>query len=323
MDQDTMTKSKLVTPENYARAECDNSFATIVNDVGPNAFRHDRDLMSLDKQPAVTMNRDTVYSFGIYHVPPGTKIILPESLDGRYQSAMVMQNDDFTDQVFYAPGTFEIKSKTEFVAFVIRTQMLDSSGKEKDTVRSLQDAIRVHWPMGTTPKEYQIVDWDHESLLKLRAQYQKDAAKLPNFNNASGARGVIDPDMLRLSASVALGLLPAKDAVYVYRDYGLKGDVVYEATYAAPEFKRGGFFSFTMYGADKHIKSLDCTLNNEHISFNDDGTFTMRFGPKGSRGEAKNFLETPEDNWYLALRIYRPSEDIVKNGFDIAEPKPI
>lgn len=312
-----------VTPENYARAEVDESYKHIVADVGSNAFRHDRALMPLEKQPAVTMNRDTVYSFGVFYVPEGTTITLPKSADNRYQSAMIMQNDDFTDQVFYAPGTFEIKSKTEFAAVVMRTQINPNDPADTQNVRALQDGIKVSWPKGTVPKEYKIVDWDEASRMTLRAQYQKEAAKLANFNDTSGARGVIKPEMLRLSASVALGLLPAKDAVYIYRDFGLSGDKCYQATYAKPDFLEGGFFSFTMYGADKYLKSENSNLNNRSMKFNKDGTVTIHYGPKEKCGEVANWLPTPGDNWYLGMRIYRPGESVVSGKYTVSEPKEI
>lgn len=126
-----------VTPDNYARAEVDESFKSTVSDVGANTFRHDRALIPLDKQPAVTMNRDTVYSFGVIYVPRGTAITLPKSADNRYQSAMIMQNDDFTDRVFYAPGTFEIKSQTELAAVVMRTQINPNDPEDTRTVKAL------------------------------------------------------------------------------------------------------------------------------------------------------------------------------------------
>ncbi len=315
--------SQLVTPENYARAEVDQSFKSIVAEVGPNKFRHDRSLMPLDKQPAVTMNRDTVYSFGVFYVPAGTTITLPKSADDRYQSAMIMQNDNYTDQVFYAPGTFEIKSETEFAAVVMRTQIDPSDPGDIENVKALQDGVKVKWPEGTVPKEYKVVEWDQASLATLRAEYQKEAAKLPNFNETSGARGVIKPEMLRLSASVALGLLPANDAVYIYRDYGLSGDKCYEATYAKPDFNKGGFFSFTMYGSDKYLKSDNSNLNNRAMKFNDDGTVTLRYGPKEKCGEAANWLPTPGDNWYLGMRIYRPGEAVVSGKYTIPDPTPV
>jgi hypothetical protein len=80
-----------VTPENYVEAEVDITFTSIVNEIGSNKFRHDRTLIPLDKQPAVTMNRDTIYSFGIFSTPGGTTIALPKSKDDRYQAAMMLQ----------------------------------------------------------------------------------------------------------------------------------------------------------------------------------------------------------------------------------------
>lgn len=313
----------LVTPDNYARAEVDQSFKNIVAAVGSNAFRHDRALIPLDKQPAVTMNRDTVYSFGVFYAPEGTTITLPKSADNRYQSAMILQNDDYTDQVFYAPGTFQIKSKTEFVGVVMRTQINPNDPDDSKNVKALQDGIKVNWPEGTVAKTYKVVDWDQASLKSLRAQYQKDAAKLPNFNDAAGPHGVIKPEMLRLSASVALGLLPAEDAVYIYRDYGLKGDTCYQATYAKPEFLPGGFFSLTMYGADKYLKSENSNLNNRAMQFNKDGTVTVRFGPKEKCGEVANWLPTPGDNWYLGMRIYRPGKTVVSGQYSVPTPTAI
>lgn len=312
-----------VTPDNYARAEVDESYKHIVADVGSNAFRHDRALIPLDKQPAVTMNRDTVYSFGVFYAPKGTTITLPRSADNRYQSAMIMQNDDYTDQVFYAPGTFEIKSKTEFVGVVMRTQINPSDPDDTRNVKVIQDGVKVNWPKGVKPEQYKIVDWDQESLKSLRAQYQKEAAKLPNFNDTSGPRGVIKPEMLRLSASVALGLLPAKDAVYIYRDYGLSGEQCYEATYTKPDFLEGGFFSLTMYGADKYLKSENSNLNNRAINFNKDGTFTVRYGPKEKCGDSANWLPTPGDNWYLGMRIYRPGKTVISGQYLPPTPKPV
>lgn len=312
--------AQTVTPENYARAEVDLSYQNVVNDVGSNKFRHDRTLMPLDKQPAVTMNRDTIYSFGVYYVPNGTTVTLPKSKDGRYQSAMIMQNDDFTDQVFYGPGTFEIKSKTEFAAIVVRTQVNPGDPQDIDYVHKLQDEITVKWPAGTKVKSYTPVDWDKDSLMTLRKQYQAEAAKLPNFNDTAGARGKIDPKMLRLSASVALGLLPAEDAVYLYRDFGLSGDKCYKATYSKPDFNEGGFFSFTMYGADKYLHDENSILNNRTIKFDPDGKFTIYYGPEKVCGTQKNWLPTPGDNWYLGMRIYRPGESVINGSYTVPTP---
>lgn len=315
-----MTTGIKVTTDNYVEAEVDLTFTQIVKEVGPNAFRHDRTLIPLDKQPAVTMNRDTIYSFGIFHTPKGTTVTLPETKDNRYQSAMLLQTDHYIDQVFYGPGTFEIASQTEFTGIAVRTQVDASNPDDVKYVNQLQDKVLVKWPDGVKPKEYQPRTWDIESLEALRAEYQKKAGALPNLNATSGAHGTLDPELQKMGVSVALGLLPPEHAMYIYRDYGLKGDRCYSATYTRPKIREKGFFSFTMYGSDKYIHDERSTLNDRVLKDNPDGTFTIHYGPKELCGDALNWLSTPGDNWYLGMRIYRADEAILKHGYDLPAP---
>lgn len=311
-----------VNEGNYVEAEVDLTFSAIVKEVGPNKFRHDRTLIPLDKQPAVTMNRDTIYSFGIFYAPKGTKLTLPKSKDDRYQSAMILQTDHYIDQVFYGPGTFEIDSQTEFSGIAIRTQVDANDPNDVKYVNSLQDQITVPLPAGVTAKEYKPRTWDMPSLEKLRAHYTEEAKKLPNLNATSGAHGKIDRKLQRLGVAVALGLLPPEHACYIYRDYGLKGDAIYEATYVKPGFREKGFFSFTMYGSDKYIHSEHPTLNHRVLQYNPDGTFTIRYGPEGGNtANFSNYLETPGDNWYLGVRVYRAEAPVIDGKYDLPVPK--
>lgn len=312
-----------VTPDNYVEAEVDITFASIVREVGSNRFRHDRSLIPLDKQPAVTMNRDTVYSFGIFFAPKGTTITLPKSRDGRYQSAMILQTDHYIDQVFYGPGTFEINSQTEFSGIAIRTQVDAANPEDVKYVNALQDQIVVKPPPGTVARDFRPRDWDASSLDSLRARYQEEARSLPNLNDTSGAHGAVDPHKQRLGVSVALGLLPPQHAVYIYRDYGLKGGECYRATYAKPGFRDRGFFSFTMYGADKYIHSEASTLNDRALKYEPDGTFVLHYGPRSACGDVANRLDTPGDNWYLGVRVYRPVDAIIKGEYAMPVPAPV
>ncbi|ENM5912236.1 DUF1254 domain-containing protein [Vibrio mimicus] len=312
-----------VTTDNYVEAEVDISFANIYKTAGANTFRHDRNLMALDQQPAVTMNRDTVYSFGIFNVPKGTVITLPKSKDNRYQSAMILQSDHYIDQVFYGAGDHEIKSQTEFAAIVIRTQVDASDPNDIKYVNTLQDQIKVSFPQGVKVKDYRPRQWDMKSVDSIRAEYQVKAAQLPNFNETSGAHGTLDPEKQKMGVAVALGLLPPQDAMYLYRDYGLSKDVCYSATYKEPGFNKLGFFSFTMYGADKYLHEGISNLNDRTIKRNEDGTFTLYFGSKELCGDVANRLDTPSDNWYLGMRVYRAKEDVVNGSYQLPLPTPV
>lgn len=321
MEEGSAAGGIIVTPDNYVEADVDLTFAQIVDEVGPNAFRHDRSLIPLDKQPAVTMNRDTIYSFGIFHTPKGTTITLPASKDDRYQSAMLLQTDHYIDQVFYGPGTFGIDSQTEFTGIAIRTQVDAADPSDVKYVNSLQDAVIVEWPAGVKPRAYVPRQWDAASLDKVRASYQEKAKALPDLNGTSGAHGTLDPEKQKMGVSVALGLLPPEHAMYLYRDYRLKGDRCYAATYRRPPIRERGFFSFTMYGEDKYIHDPRSTLNDRMLKLNPDGeTFTIHYGPEAACGGALNWLEAPGDNWFLAMRIYRADPEVLKNGYDMPVP---
>lgn len=266
------------------------------------------------------MNRDTSYSFGIIYAPSGTTIALPKSKDDCYQSAVVLQTDHYIDQTFYAPGTFEIESKTEFSGIAVRTQVDANDPDEVKYVNSLQDQIVVTLPKGITAREYQPREWDQQSLTALRAAYQQEASALPNLKGTSGAHGTLDPHVQRLDVSVAFGLQLPEHAMYIYRDYGLKGNECYMATYTSPGFRDKSFFSFTIDGADKYIHDEKSTLNSRVIKDNPDGTFTIYYGPESVCGKQANWLNTPGDNWYLGIRIYRPVDEILKNGYEPGMP---
>lgn len=312
-----------VTPENFARADVDGAFQNVVAEVGSNRFRHDRSVIPLDKQPAVTMNRDTVYSFGIFHAPKGTVVTLPKSKDGRYQSAMILQNDHYIDQVFYGAGPHEIVAATPFVGIVIRTQVDPSDPDDLKYVNSLQDQIEVTWPKGTQVKSFKPGNWDKASLDAVRAQYQQKAKALPNLNGTSGARGKVDPEMQRMGVAIALGLLPPQHAVYINKEYGLSGSKCYRATYTPPPFGEKGFFSLTMYGADKYLKDEESHLSNKQLKLDPDGSFTVFYGSAAACGAVANRINTPTDNWFLVMRVYRPGKAVVDGKYDLPKPQEV
>ncbi|MNT37354.1 hypothetical protein D3C72_1734890 [compost metagenome] len=75
-----------------------------------------------------------------------------------------------------------------------------------------------------------------------------------------------------------------------------------------------------MYGADKYIHSEHSTLNNRVIRYDPNGTFTLHYGPESACGDVANRLDTPGDNWYLGVRIYRPVEAVIKGEYEPPVP---
>jgi hypothetical protein len=92
-----------VTVENDIRAESDRMFASLQTEAGGvNCLKHNRAPTAIDRQPVIRMNRDTLYSSAIVDISRAT-VTLPDS-GGRYVSVMVVNQDQFTNQILHEPG---------------------------------------------------------------------------------------------------------------------------------------------------------------------------------------------------------------------------
>ena len=60
-----------VTVDNFNRAESDLYFSRFVKDGGFGKFHHEREVASIDHQTVVRLNRDTLYSFGVFDLDAG------------------------------------------------------------------------------------------------------------------------------------------------------------------------------------------------------------------------------------------------------------
>jgi len=193
--------------------------------------------------------------------------------------------------------------------------------KDAKYVNSLQDQIVITLPKGVTAKEYKPREWDQESLEALRAKYQEEAKALPNLNAISGAHGTIAPHMQRHGVSVALGLQPPEHAMYVYRDYGLKGSECYVATHLhQPGLQGKGLFlvHHVRRGQVHSRREVDAEQSRDQGQPGWDIHDLLRTGKR--LRQTGDWLNTPGNNWYLGIRIYRPVDSILKNGYEPAKP---
>lgn len=284
---------------NYDVAESDVAFGNITKLVKMNTFFHfPVGEFDLNNQTVVRMNLDTTYSGAIVNVSKGASITLPET-NGRYMSAMVVQNDNYIDQVFTTPGTHEIKADTVFVMVAVRTRINPNAPEDIAQVQALQKQIAIS---AEATEPHVLPDYDMEQLIALRDKLAAEAAQKGSLNNMQGARGTVDEHMHLLGTAAGWGLLPDKNARYL--SYAQQdGEGCFTANYKVPPFNKGGFFSITMYNADGWIFDKKAILNEYNIDFNSDGTFDVSFGDCGE--SAKNNLPIV-DGWNFLMRIYEP-----------------
>lgn len=303
----TNTAGKIpVTLENYKVAESDFAFGGVVKMGGVNKLIHfPVKEFDLNNQVVVRMNQDTVYSGVIVDVSKGATITLPDA-NGRYQSAMIVQNDHYINDVYIGAGTYQVKSDTDsdFVMVSIRTAIDMSDPADVEKVVALQQAIKLDVKGDKVFKE---PNYDMDQLEKLRVKLANEALALDSLNNMQGARGTVDEHLHLLGTAAGWGLLPDVNARYIgYVPEGGDATGCYSANYKIPPFNDPGFFSITMYDAEGWMFDERAILNKNNITFNDDGSFDASFGECGNN--AKNNLPITK-GWNFIMRVYEPKLD--------------
>ena len=62
-------------------------------------------MADIDNQTVIRLNRDTLYSFGVFDLDAApVKVTLPDA-GKRYMALQVIDEDQYAPAVFYAPGT--------------------------------------------------------------------------------------------------------------------------------------------------------------------------------------------------------------------------
>lgn len=307
-------EEKKVTPDTFIRAETDNMFAAMIKNAGgTNKFFHFRSPTPLNKQTVVRMNRDVLYSGGVFDARKGITINFPKMPDDRYASVYVINNDHYVVDIIHESGEHKVKGDTRFLYLIVRIQVNDPFDKEEITmINSLQDNFTV---ISKTNGEFPGFHWDRASLDSLRASYEKEYTE--NFNSYAGMmgkRGEVNEKTRHLAAATGWGLFPDEEATYLAYKGDAKADACYRATYNVPENK--GFWSITVYGSDGYMKSDNNVINDANVKLNDDGTFTVYFGSEAVCGKVANRVDTT-DGWNFLFRIYLPGQSVLDGKFTI------
>lgn len=306
----------VVTQETYCRAETDRTFNnTIKLTGGVNRFYHFRKVIPLDNQTVVRMNRDTLYSGTIVDTSKGATITLPKTPDGRYCSALLIDNDHYCPGVIYDAGTHQLPKDTKYLMVVVRIQLLKPTDPEDvKLVNSLQDKLEIK---AESADPFPEPKWDAASLDELTAVYKAEFAKYDKYPDGfMGARGVADEKIRHIACAGAWGLFPNEHAVYINYNAGLPAKGHHTATYKVPE--HNAFWSITVYGADGYMKSDNALLNGSNTKMNPDGTFTVHFGSKEDCGDVPNRLDVSE-GWNFLMRVYRPGKSVLDGSYKLPE----
>lgn len=321
--QKTADGKIIVTPDNFIRAESDVYMAGQFKDGAFGQFKHTRDPAPVDRQLIVRLNRDTIYSSGLFDLDAGPVTITLPDPGERFLSALVINEDHYNPQVFYGAGTHTLSREsvgTRYAMVAIRILADPNNPEDMKQAHALQDAISVSQPGG--PGTFEIPEWDPVSQKKVREALIALSDTIPDLRYAAGPnKDSVDPVRRIAAAASGWGLNPDKDAVYlnVFPEKN-DGRTAYRLT--VNQVPVDGFWSVTAYTADGYFKPNDLnaySINSITGRKGEDGSITIQFG--NCAKDTPNCLPVT-DGWNYMVRLYRPRQEILDGSwsFPVAEP---
>ncbi len=266
------------------------------------------------------MNRDTMYSFGVFDLTTPVTITKPAT-DDRFQSMQVINGNGYTPMVVYKPGRYTLSQEsvgTRFVFVGVRTLVDSNDPADIKKVTAIQDQIKVEQ---VSAGKFEIPNWDQKSQDKLRAALLVIAATMKDASKSFGTKEEVEPVEFLLGAAMGWGGNPAKDATYL-TVYPKKNDGVTPYTLNVKDVPVDGFWSISLYngkGFFQENKYNAYSINNLTGVKNEDGSMTIHFGgdPKQS-----NYLPIM-DGWNYVVRLYQPHKEILDGTWKFPAPQAV
>src|SRR5882757_1171943 len=316
------TSSIPVTVDNFIRAETDLYLGNIVKDGGLGKLIHRREPASIDNQTVIRLNRDTLYSSGVFDLDAAPVTITLPDAGKRFMSLLVINEDHYAAAAFYGAGSHTFtkeKIGTRYIAIAIRTLVNPADSKDVEQVHALQDAIKVSQK---SIGKFDIPRWDAASQKKVRDALLVLSSTIPDFKRAFGTKEQVDPVRHLVGTAAAWGGNPDKDATYLNITPAKNdGSTVYRLN--VKDVPVDAFWSVSVYNADGYFEKNPYnayTINNLTAQKSADGAIAIQFG--GCDGTVLNCLPVVK-GWNYTVRLYRPRAEILNGKWKLPGPQPV
>ena len=306
---------------NFTRAETDMYMGKAVQDGGFGQLRHRREPVPIDKQEVVRMNRDTLYSNGVFDLEAApVTITLPDS-GKRFMSMQVLSEDQYTTEVVYAPGRHTYTKElvgTRYLYLIIRTMADSQDPADVTKANALQDQIKVEQ---ASIGRFEVPQWDAVSQDKARKALLA-LGSLGGTGVMFGRKNEVDPVSFLIGSAGGWGGNPPNAAIYksVYPKEN-DGKTVHRLT--VKDVPVEGFWSISVYNADGFFAKNDMgiySFNSLTAKADPDGSYTIQFG--GCEAAAPNCIPIIV-GWNYTVRLYRPRKAILDGPWNFPDAQPI
>ncbi|MBB6428978.1 DUF1254 domain-containing protein [Algisphaera agarilytica] len=296
----------IVTESNYPQVETNRQMIITQNNAGGvNKFLRKRSVPSVDNQPVIRMNRDTLYSMAIIDASEGATVTLPDTGD-RYISLMYLDENHRVYDMVYEPGEHDIPAHTEHMYALVRIGLQSGDDADLAAIHELQDQIKLHansaTPLAPIAFDQASYEETHHGILTKFAE-----SGLLDTERMFGTEDYVDPDRYLMGTAIGWGGATWKDNIYQFSQF-FEGFDGRSTTFQDPQ-NTGGFWSITVYNKDGFMFNDIANINSETATPNDDGTYTVHFGCEGKVNNIP--IQNDTGSWNAAMRHYTPSQDVI------------
>jgi hypothetical protein len=309
-----------VTVDNFKRAESHHYFRSFVGQAGVGVFGHRRTPTAIDQQDVIRMNRDTLYSAGMFDLDAAPVTVMLPDAGARFMSMQVIDEDHYTHGVVYRSGASTFTREqigTRYVLLLVRTFVDPTDPSDIARVHALQDAVGI---AQAQRGEFVVPDWDAASLTRMRTALNAVTAANGGIDSARmfGSRDVVDPVQHLLGTAAGWGGNPVTDAYYTggIPDQN-DGKTPYRLT--VKDVPVDGFWSISVYNKDGFFERNDrgvYSLNNVTAQRETDGAVTVQFG--SCEGGTGNCIPI-SPGWNYVVRLYRPRKEVLDGSWKFPE----
>ena len=310
-----------VTVDNFPRAESDLYMSNSVKEGGLGKLVHRREPASIDNQIVIRLNRDTLYSYGVFDLDAGPVTITMPDPGKRFMSLQVISEDHDVPAVYYGAGSHTLTRQnvgTRYVMVGVRTLVDPNDPKDLQQVHTLQDAIKVSQP---NPGKFEVLNWDQASQKAIRDALLALNNYTGGFAHAFGPKGEVDPVRHLIGTAAGWGGNPDKDATYLSVTPAKNdGTTIYKLH--VKDVPVEAFWSISVYDAKGYFEKNAAnaySLNDITAKKNAGGSVDVQFG--GCDGKVPNCLPIMA-GWNYTVRLYRPRPEILNGKWKFPEPQP-
>ncbi len=313
-------KPVLVNIDNFVRAETAAQFDRFVQGAGGvNKWNHYRVATPLDQQSVIRMNRDTIYSFAIVDISQGATLTLPDPGE-RYMSVMVVNEDQYINNIFHEGGTYELSMEefdTNYVLLAGRIMVDPFDPADIKAANALQDQMIIK---AVSAKPYTHPNYDRASYQATYEPLLELSKGIRSTENMFGKRNEVTEARYIIGAAFGWGGLPIYEAAYENRGEPRPAGKFQLTMKDVPV---DAFWSISVYNKDGYFEKNEFdsySINSVTAKPNQNGSVTVTFDSTNNGYD--NFLYVM-DGWNYVLRLYRPRKEIQEGKWTFPEPEPV